>query len=167
MAANWSLVSLLLVYATNLAWSSVLDNSNTPSCRFALKYTTSSILDDPDAFEADVMYWEGMFHQNNVSYNAINGMTFDGTLLNPVTGVRETDGLHTFSAASKESLHFMILTHVILGEPRAVRWILAAHGGGSDVETAREIAFDILQNKWDSYSYFNATFPGFGGFLPW
>jgi hypothetical protein len=137
------------------------------SCRFASNYTTSSILANPDAFEQDVLYWEGMFHQNNVSYNALNGMTFDGTLIDPVTGIHNIDGLHTFSAASKESLHMMTLAHVIQGTPGAVRWILAAQGGGADVEAARKIAISILQKKWNTYSTFNQTYPGFGGFLPW
>lgn len=138
-----------------------------PSCRFASKYTASSILSNPDAFEQDVLYWEGMFHQNNVSYNVLNGMTFDGTLIDPVTGIHNVDGLHTFSAASKESLHMMTLAHVIQGTPGAVRWILAAQGGGADVEAARKIAISILEQKWSTYSTFNQTYPGFGGFLPW
>ncbi|KAF8960660.1 putative GPI anchored protein [Flammula alnicola] len=117
-----------------------------PSCRFASQYTTASIIRDPDAFEQDVIYWEGMFHKNNVSYNVLNGMTFDGTLIDPVTGLHDVDGLHTFSAASKESLHMMLLAHVIQGTPGAVR---------------------DFQQKWATYSTFNQTYPGFGGFLPW
>lgn len=136
-------------------------------CRFASKYTTSSIIRDPDTFERDLLHWEGMFHQNNVSYNTLNGMTFDGTLLNPVTGIHNSSGLHTFSAPSKESLHMMLLAHVINGNPGAVQWILAAHGGGDNVEKARALAIDILTTKWATYSMFNATFPGYGGFLPW
>ncbi|KAF8576240.1 putative GPI anchored protein [Ramaria rubella] len=108
-----------------------------------------------------------MFHQNNVSYNTLNGMTFDGTLLDLVTGIHSTQGLHTFSAPSKESLHIMLLAHVINGNSDAATWILAAHGGGSNIEYARTLAVDILQKKWQTYSTFNTTFPGFGGFLPW
>jgi len=113
------------------------------------------------------LQWEGKFHQNNVSYNTFNGMTFDGTLLDPVTGVHVNEGLHTFSAASKESLHFMALAHVIQATPGAAQWILAAHGGGSDIEKARSLAISVLETKWRTYSAFNATYPGFGGFLPW
>lgn len=142
-------------------------DASRPSCRFASAYTTSSILQDPEAFERDLLHWEGMFHQHNVSYNALNGMTFDGTLLDPVTGVHDINGLHTFSAASKESLHMMLLAHVIKGTSGAVQWILAARGGGSNTEKARSLAFSILERKWMSYSKFNETYPGFGGFLPW
>ncbi|KAF8997584.1 hypothetical protein BDQ17DRAFT_1363055 [Cyathus striatus] len=88
-----------------------------------------------------------MFHQDNVSYNVFNGMTYDGTLLDPVTGVHN-------------SLHMMMLAHVIEGNPKAVRWILLHM-------EARGIAFSILQTKWETYSNFNKTYPGFGGFLPW
>lgn len=137
------------------------------SCRFAKEYTPSTILAHPEIFRDDVVYWEGKFHQHNVSYNAVNGMTFDGTLLDPVTGEHRVNGLHTFSAASKESLHIMLLSRVIEGNPLAVKWILSAGDGGSDVEKARRVAVDILQKKWTSYSQFNATYPGFGGFLPW
>ena len=94
-------------------------------------------------------------------------MTFDGTLLDPITGLHVNDGLHTFSAASKESLHFMALAQVIQGTPGAAEWMLAAHGGGTDVEKARALAISLLETKWATYSAFNSTFPGFGGFLPW
>ncbi|RDB22231.1 hypothetical protein Hypma_010743 [Hypsizygus marmoreus] len=137
------------------------------TCRFAQQYTTTSILRNPDAFERDLLHWEGMFHQDNVSYNAFNGMTYDGTLLNPVTGIHDERGIHTFSAASKESLHFMLLAHVVEGHPGAVRWILANDGGGSDTEKARKLAIGLLEQKWTTYQEFNATYPGFGGFLPW
>ena len=135
--------------------------------RFASRYTTSSILNDPGTFERDILQWEGMFHQNNVSYNALNGMTFDGTLLDSVTGLHSTRGLHTFSAPSKESLHMMLLAQVIHGNSGAAQWILAVHGGGSNIEKARVLAIDILKTKWINYMAFNATFPGYGGFLPW
>ncbi|KAJ3568519.1 hypothetical protein NP233_g5665 [Leucocoprinus birnbaumii] len=56
-----------------------LVSSSPPSCRFASQYTPSQILSSPQSFENDLLYWEGKFHQHNVSYNALNGMTFDGT----------------------------------------------------------------------------------------
>lgn len=140
-----------------------------PPCRFTAQWTAERILSSTQTFEDQLLYWEGKFHQHNVSYNAANGMTFDGTLLDHVTGTHRVEGLHTFSAASKESLHFMMLAHVIEGKPGAVRWILSGEGESNveNVEKARSVAFGVLQKKWDSYSQFNATFPGFGGFLPW
>ncbi|KXN83534.1 hypothetical protein AN958_01243 [Leucoagaricus sp. SymC.cos] len=143
--------------------------SPTPPCRFASQWTPERILASPQSFEDDLLYWEGKFHQHNVSYNTVNGMTFDGTLLDMTTGLYRVEGLHTFSAASKESLHFMILAHVIEGKPGAVRWILSGLGDddAGDTEKARTVALAILQKKWESYNQFNKTFPGFGGFLPW
>jgi hypothetical protein len=140
-----------------------------PPCRFASQWTPERIISSSQSFEDAVLYWEGKFHQHNVSYNAANGMTFDGTLLDMNTGVHRVEGLHTFSAASKESLHFMMLTHVIEGKPGAVRWILSGQGEDDlqNTEKARAVALGILQRKWKSYAQFNQTFPGFGGFLPW
>lgn len=159
----WSYIHLALLA---LSWGDRA-GATTPPCRFAPLYTRSSILHDFMPFEQALLHYEGLFHQHNVSYNADNGMTFDGTLLNTTTGVHRTEGLHTFSAPSKESLHFMALAHVISGDEKAARWILAAHGSGTDVRKARSVAMEILEKKWQSYTGFNATYPGFGGFLPW
>lgn len=71
-----------------------------PSCRFAHHYTQEQILHDPTNFVNDMLYWEGKFHQNNVSYNTDNGMSYDGTNIDWVTGERTLK--HPFSAASKE-----------------------------------------------------------------
>ena len=73
---------------------------NQPKCRFAKSWSQKSILQNPSGFEQDLLYREGRFHQNNVSYNSQNGMTYDGTQLNWTTGERTLK--HPFSAASKE-----------------------------------------------------------------
>lgn len=74
--------------------------ASAPSCRFALQYTQKQVLQDPSSFINDMLYWEGQFHQNNVSYNTGNGMSYDGTNIDFVTG--EMTVKHPFSAASKE-----------------------------------------------------------------
>lgn len=157
-----------LIYLASLVPLAIAAAS-APLCRFASQWTPERILSSPQSFEDALLFWEGKFHQHNVSYNAVNGMTFDGTLLDKVTGMHRVEGLHTFSAASKESLHFMMLAHVIEGNPGAVRWILSGENEHDveNVEKARKVAVGILQKKWESYSKFNQTFPGFGGFLPW
>lgn len=76
-----------------------------PSCRFAQQYTQQQILQDPSSFINDMLYWEGKFHQNNVSYNSDNGMSYDGTNIDWVTGERTVK--HPFSAASKEVSDFV------------------------------------------------------------
>ena len=93
-----------------LSWSSVVTAASLPRqsshspCRFAPLYTQADILRNSTAFAEDVFYWEGQFHQNNVGYNTANAMTYDGTLLNPQTGLANASEKHPFSAASKESL---------------------------------------------------------------
>ena len=75
-------------------------DDRTASCRFALDWPQEKVLESTEEFIWDLLYWEGKFHQNDVSYNSANGMTYDGTQLDWVTG--EATKLHTFSAASKE-----------------------------------------------------------------
>jgi hypothetical protein len=74
--------------------------SDIPSCRFALEWSQKEVLANPNGFINDLLYWEGQFHQNNVSYNTGNGMSYDGTQLDWETGQRTAK--HTFSAPSKE-----------------------------------------------------------------
>lgn len=131
-----------------------------PSCRFSPSYTQAEILKDPGPFISDVLYWEGKFHQNNVSYNTFNGMSYDGTLLDETTGLATAE--HPFSAASKESLQIMLYAHAIAGSPLAARFL-----SPEDPGAAPEIAVQIMTLKLKTYLQFNETFPGFGGFLPW
>jgi hypothetical protein len=65
-----------------------------------LEWSQEEVLTNPDGFINDLLYWEGKFHQNNVSYNTGNGMSYDGTQLDWETGLRTAK--HPFSAASKE-----------------------------------------------------------------
>jgi hypothetical protein len=71
-----------------------------PPCRFALKWSQEQVLEHTDDFVSDLLYWEGKFHQNDIAYNAENGMSYDGSQIDWVTG--ENTKKHTFSAASKE-----------------------------------------------------------------
>lgn len=73
-------------------------------CRFSPLYTFDDIVANSTPFINDVFYWEGQFHQNSVGYNTINGLTYDGCLLNQTTGLANFSGRHDFSAASKEVL---------------------------------------------------------------
>jgi hypothetical protein len=88
-----------------LRGSTALPNSNPqpshPPCRFSEQYTQAQILNNVDDFISDVLFWEGKFHQNNVSLNTFNGMSYDGTLIDPTTGLATAK--HPFSAASKEA----------------------------------------------------------------
>ncbi|KAF7716682.1 Glucan endo-1,2-beta-glucosidase [Penicillium ucsense] len=133
---------------------------NEPSCRFAQQYTEKEVLEDPSNFIQDMLYWEGKFHQNNVSYNSENGMSYDGTNIDWETGERTVK--HPFSAASKESLQVMLYAHAISGSPDAARVI-----SPTNPSAAPEIVASIMDLKLQTYLRFNETYPGFGGFLPW
>ncbi|KAH7309627.1 putative GPI anchored protein [Stachybotrys elegans] len=131
-----------------------------PRCRFALEWSQDQLLADPDAFAWDLLYWEGKFHQNGLAYSSRNGMSYDGIQLDWDTGAHTH--LHTFSAASKEALQFMLYAHAIAGSPEAARYLSPRHP-----ERAPDAAASILGTKLQTYLRFNETHPGFGGFLPW
>lgn len=99
--------SLALTFGLALALPA---SSGAPPCRFAGKYTQQEVVHDPTAFISDMLYWEGQFHQNNVSYNTNNGMSYDGTQIDWTTGERTAK--HPFSAASKEVCGQYLFTSV-------------------------------------------------------
>lgn len=149
------ILSLLL-----LSLLSLTSATTTPPCRFAPGWTQEEVLANPDAFAQDFLYWEGKFHANDVGYNSGNALTYDGSLLNFTTGLPWDK--HPFSAASKESIHVMVLTHALAGDPNAARFLTP-----DDPDSAPETAYGIMQTKLNTYLAFNATFPGYGGYLPW
>lgn len=98
---------LPLILSTSATPLAASKSANPPNCRFAHDYTQASILKNPEPFAQDLLYWEGKFHADNVGYNGNNGMTFDGTLLDQVTGLPTKK--NAFSAASKEVQPFKSL----------------------------------------------------------
>jgi hypothetical protein len=98
MKPNSPLLSALGLALPQLAQSAATPGA--PPCRFALKWTQEELLERPDDFASDLLYWEGKFHQDDIAYNAKNGMSYDGSQVNWETGVATEK--HTFSAASKE-----------------------------------------------------------------
>ncbi|KAJ5610641.1 GPI anchored protein [Penicillium lagena] len=151
--------SLALTWAA-LASALPSGQAKAPSCRFASQYTQQQVLQDPSKFINDMLYWEGQFHQNNVSYNTANGMSYDGTNIDWVTGERTVK--HPFSAASKESLQVMLYTHAIAGSAEAARFL-----SPNNPAAAPGMVVSIMETKLQTYLRFNETYPGFGGFLPW
>jgi hypothetical protein len=152
--------SLLFFLATALPNSAWKKSESPSECQFSATYTQAEILQNPDAFISDFLYWEGKFHQNNVSYNSFNGMSYDGTLLDETTGLATAK--HPFSAASKESLQVMLYTHALAGSQEAAQFL-----SPNDFTQAPSIAYEIMVLKLQTYLQFNETYPGFGGFLPW
>ncbi|KAJ5194001.1 hypothetical protein N7491_001335 [Penicillium cf. griseofulvum] len=91
----------VLIWTTLVnALPSVSGHTNKSSCRFAYHYSQKQVLQDPTVFINDMLYWEDKFHQNNISYNSNNGISYDGTNIDWVTGEATVE--HTFSPASKE-----------------------------------------------------------------
>jgi hypothetical protein len=109
-------------------------------------------------------------------------MSYDGTLLDETTGLATAK--HPFSAASKEvrklshnakemcyprsiaygpqSLQIMLYTHAMAGSAYAARFL-----SPDNSSNAPTIAYDIMALKLQTYLKFNASYPGFGGYLPW
>ena len=143
---------------------SVVFSQSSPPCRFAPSFTKKEIVNNPEPFIQDVLYWEGHFDQPDVGFKGANGMTYDGTLLNITTGLewKEASGRHNFSAASKESLHVMVLANALAGDSSAA--VVVSPDAPAN---APEVAYGIMKTKLATYLAFNQSFPGFGGFLPW
>ena len=66
--------------------------SSLPACHFSCLYSQEQIFTNATGFGSDVLYWAGRFHQNRVGHNTQNGMTYDGTLLDPATGFADLSG---------------------------------------------------------------------------
>lgn len=109
---GWISLAFIFCFPSVIATRS--QEASDPPCRFSSRYTIDEIVRNPAPFEQDVLFWEGKFHQLNVSLNTYNGMTYDGTLIDPVNGTRTAK--HPFSAASKE-VTFHAAFHVILSAP--------------------------------------------------
>jgi hypothetical protein len=56
----------------------------------------------------------------------------------------------------------MLYTHALAGSSDAARFL-----SPDDPKKAPKIAHDIMALKLQTYLKFNATYPGFGGYLPW
>jgi hypothetical protein len=65
-------------------------------------------------------------------------------------------------ANSIQSLQIMLYTHALAGSSDAARFLSPDHP-----DKAPNIARQIMALKLQTYLKFNATYPGFGGYLPW
>ncbi|KAF2473431.1 uncharacterized protein BDR25DRAFT_323966 [Lindgomyces ingoldianus] len=137
-------LTLVLLYSILFASAASSTFQTAPKCRFSPQHSQQDILTN------------GHFHQDNVGYNTANEMTYDGTLLDPRTGLNNIGGLHPFNAARKESLHVMVLTHAIAGNRHAARFL-----SPEQPDHAATVAVDILEKKLDTCLKFNRTYPGF------
>ena len=96
---------------------------------------------------------ERPFYRPGVAFDGATGMTYDGHGIDFETG--ELRGApRNWSAASKESLHLILLIQALQGKASAVAAL------GAD-------PLPVLEAKAAAYERFDRRFPGFGGFLPW
>jgi hypothetical protein len=106
---------------------------------------------------------ERRFYQPGVSYDPETGLTFDGHPIDRVTG--ELRGKpRNWSAASKESLHIILLAKAVAGDEIAQALITP---DPADPSQAVARALDVLGKKIATYRRFHRKNPGFAGFLPW
>lgn len=132
------------------------------NCRFSKYYDFQELSKNQikiNEFIKETMFWEGQFHK--IAYNNFTGITFDGTEINYTTGL-PTQPLHFWTAASKESLHMMMLTLAINGNEYAKIFIDPENPENGEVE-----ALKLLEKKISSLESWNSKYPGFGGYLPW
>lgn len=134
-----------------------------PDCRFAFQFKQRDLFSQStqDKFLEAVAFWEANFHQNSVGINEATGCTYDGHEIDIITG-QPVAPLHDFSAASKESLHLMMLARALEGNKYAKIFI-----SPSNPQNATSRALEILQKKMKSFLDWNRKYPGFGGYLPW
>jgi hypothetical protein len=105
MMSSDTLLLALLFVLSSIRSSFVTSQPCSPSIsqrRYSLQYSQSDILNNPQKFACEVFYWEGRFHQRGVSFNAANGMTYDGSYLDPTTGFATLR--RNYSAAGNEVL---------------------------------------------------------------
>jgi hypothetical protein len=163
MISVMSLRLLLVFFLPSIISTPVKKWSNEHAqCRFSPTFSQENVLSDPDSYAWEMMYWEGQFHANDIGYNTDNGMTYDGTLIDPLTGRNNVSEKHVFSAASKEAIQIMIYAKALAGDEYAGRFV-----SPNDHYQGAEKAAGIMRTKLATYQRFNATFPGYGGLLPW
>ncbi len=118
---------------------------------------------DARRFIRRVVARERRFYQPGVAYDGETGLTFDGHPIDRRTG--ELSGApRNWSAASKESLHIILLAKAIAGDPMARALVTP---DPRDPAKAVDRALDVLSRKIATYRRFDEKQPGFGGFLPW
>jgi hypothetical protein len=118
---------------------------------------------DARRFLDQVVARERRFYQPGVAYDAGTGLTFDGHPIDRLTG-QLVGKPRNWSAASKESLHIILLAKAIAGDATA-RALLTPDPAHPELAVAR--AREVLRRKMDTYRRFDRRHPGFAGFLPW
>jgi hypothetical protein len=106
---------------------------------------------------------ERKFYQPGVSFDGETGLTYDGHPVDIKTG-KPYALPRNWSAASKESLHLIMLVKAVEGDPVAQALLTP---DPTRPELAVQAALDVLARKIGTYERFDRRYPGFGGFIPW
>jgi len=114
-------------------------------------------------FLREVIARERRFYQPGVSYDAETGLTFDGHPVDRLSG-QLRGAPRNWSAASKESLHIILLVKAVAGDPTARALVTP---DPADPSKAVDRALEVLGRKIATYRRFDQRYPGFAGFLPW
>ncbi|EGD75802.1 hypothetical protein PTSG_07920 [Salpingoeca rosetta] len=141
-----------------------------PWCNFAQKYTTSELVNDAgrrEQFIKDVMHAEGKFHQSGIAYHPVTAMTFDGHLIDYASGKLYPGGLHNFSSGAKDAQHLSILALGLDGQPRALAYLNSTLKQPVSIQDIQLHAMHLIDLKLTALEKWNASFPGYGGYLPW
>ena len=134
------------------------------SYQFARGFTNEMLLSDKakrEEFVEKFIRSEANFLRPGVGFNALSGLTYDGRPIDFDTG--ELRGFpKNWSAASKESLHLMVMALAVNGNKGAKILVSPDNPG-----LAYQEAMSILDRKMSSIEKFTRKYPGFGGYLPW
>ena len=132
-----------------------------------MHYSNSELwdsLEKQEDFLHQVMYWEGNFAKHRVGLDEILGVTYDGHGIDYYTGLPLEGYLHYWSAASKESVHLMMLAKALQKNEYALQFVCNDCGNST---AQYNYALTLLERKITTYEQWNMNYPGCGGFLPW
>lgn len=128
-------------------------------CAFATSYTCADwrLKDVQKAYLSDALAAErGFFAAPGVSYDPDTGLSEDGSNFDIYSGAVDTHHGLGFSAPSKEMIQISLLALSLATEEET-----------GLVAYTREEALDLLEKKVKMFEDFDASFPAFGGYLPW
>jgi len=127
-------------------------------CAFASSYMCANWRhkDVQRAYISDALAAErGFFAAAGVSYDNDTGLSQDGSRFNFYTGAVDAHHGVYFSAASKEMIQISLLALSLATEDTGL------------VAYTQEEALHLLAKKVQMFEDFDASFPAFGGYLPW
>eukprot|EP00930_Biecheleria_cincta_P072451 TRINITY_DN5984_c0_g3_i1.p1 TRINITY_DN5984_c0_g3~~TRINITY_DN5984_c0_g3_i1.p1 ORF type:complete len:704 (+),score=123.98 TRINITY_DN5984_c0_g3_i1:51-2162(+) len=127
-------------------------------CAFATSYMCADwrSKDVQKAYISDALAAErGFFAAPGVSYDPDTGLSQDGSKFDMYSGAVDAHHGLRFSAPSKEMIQISLLSLSLAKEDTGL------------VAYTQEEALNLLEKKVKMFEDFDASFPAFGGYLPW